>query len=139
MYLSAYVCLLLFTKVRQLGMYSTYVGTYVGMYIGTLPDGIFAYPKSKFGFILEGLGMKNYGSLEYVWPLGIVYNRLVCTCYRHLLHFWSLGIYFVQFWPFVPRKIWQSLLLFTHSRKRDFTSKLTLRPGMKEMNFRFHR
>jgi hypothetical protein len=32
-----------------------------------LPDGIFANPKSQFGYILEGLGMEN---------VGIVYDHL---------------------------------------------------------------
>jgi hypothetical protein len=26
-----------------------------------LPDGIFSYQKSQFGYILEGLGMENVG------------------------------------------------------------------------------
>jgi cyanate permease len=48
-----------------------------------LPDGLFSYQKSKFGYILEGLGMekvgKFYDPLEYftaiwyiLWLLGIV-------------------------------------------------------------------
>jgi hypothetical protein len=34
-----------------------------------VPDGLFSYPKSQFGYILMGLGMENvgifYGHLEY--------------------------------------------------------------------------
>jgi hypothetical protein len=46
----------------------------------------FAYQKSQFGYILDGLGMKN---------VGIFYGRL-----EHLLPF---GI-FAAFWYVVPRK-----------------------------------
>jgi hypothetical protein len=64
-----------------------------------LPDGIFAYQKSKFGCILEGLGMENvgifYGYLIsfvdiwcIVWPFGIFCGHLV---------------YFVAVWYIFPR------------------------------------
>jgi hypothetical protein len=36
-----------------------------------LPDGLFLYPKSQFGYILEGLGIKN------VIIFGIFYGHLV--------------------------------------------------------------
>jgi hypothetical protein len=68
-----------------------------------LPDGLFLNQKSKFGDILEGLGMENvvklYDHFEYftamwyiLWQFGIV-----CT---HL-------VYFSLFGMFGPRKIWQ--------------------------------
>jgi hypothetical protein len=68
-----------------------------------LPDGLFSYQKSKFGNILEGLGMEKigvfYDHLEYftaIWynllPFGIICGRLV---------------YFSHFSMFGPRKIWQ--------------------------------
>jgi cyanate permease len=54
-----------------------------------LPDGLFSYQKSQFGYILEGLGKENvgifYDLLEYftaiwciLWPLGTVCCHLVC-------------------------------------------------------------
>jgi hypothetical protein len=53
-----------------------------------LPDGLFLYPKSQFGYILEGLGIKNviiyYNNLEYftviwyiLWQYGVVCGNLV--------------------------------------------------------------
>jgi hypothetical protein len=58
-----------------------------------LPDGIFAYQKSNFGNILEGLGMDNVGifychlvyfiAIWYILPFGIFYCHL---------------IYFIAFW-----------------------------------------
>jgi hypothetical protein len=39
------------------------------------PDGLFAYQKSKFWYILEGLGLNNFGiffcHLVYFWLFGI--------------------------------------------------------------------
>jgi hypothetical protein len=57
-----------------------------------LPEGIFAFKKYQFEYILDGLGIENvgifYGHLVYImatwyilWPLGIYY-----------------GIYFVIIW-----------------------------------------
>jgi hypothetical protein len=53
-----------------------------------LPDGLFYYQKSQFGYILEGLGMENvgifYDHLEYImafwynlWRFGAVSSHLV--------------------------------------------------------------
>jgi hypothetical protein len=45
-----------------------------------LPDGTFLNQKSKFGLIMEGLGMKKVGvfyeHLEYIRPFGIFYGHL---------------------------------------------------------------
>jgi hypothetical protein len=65
-----------------------------------LPDGIFSNQKFKFGYILEGLALKDVGShlvyftaLRYILcPFGIFNGYLV---------------YFPPFWYVVPRKIWQ--------------------------------
>jgi hypothetical protein len=47
-----------------------------------LPDGIFAYQKSKFGHILEGLGMENVGIIlgYLVYFMGIWYICTVLVC-----------------------------------------------------------
>jgi hypothetical protein len=53
-----------------------------------LPDGLFSFQKSEFGYILEGLGMENVGlfrdHLEYftsvwytLWLFGIVWVHLI--------------------------------------------------------------
>jgi hypothetical protein len=46
------------------------------LYIG-VPDGIFSYPKSLFGYILQGLGIENLGIFMSVWnilwPFGILF------------------------------------------------------------------
>jgi hypothetical protein len=68
-----------------------------------LPDGLFSNQKPKFGKILEGLAMEDFGK-----------------CYSHLVYFtaisyilWPFGIFcghfciFFSFWYFVPRQIWQ--------------------------------
>jgi hypothetical protein len=60
-----------------------------------LPDGMFAYQKSHFGYILELLGMENvsilHGSLDYfsaiwynLWPFGIFCYHLVCCIQKYL-------------------------------------------------------
>jgi hypothetical protein len=41
-----------------------------------LPDCLFKDQKSQFGYILEGLGMKNVGRYS-LRPFGIIYGRLV--------------------------------------------------------------
>jgi hypothetical protein len=69
-----------------------------------LPDGIFSYQKSQFGYMLEGLEMENvgifYGHLKYVTSTGRFFVRLKIFG-RHL-------IYFPPFWYIAPRKIWQT-------------------------------
>jgi hypothetical protein len=44
-----------------------------------VPDGLFSYQKSQFGYILEGLGRENvgifYGPLEYLKASGGIYGR----------------------------------------------------------------
>jgi hypothetical protein len=88
-----------------------------------LPDGSFLSQKSKFGDILEGLGMGNvaifYDHLEYfmaiwniLWPFGIFYGHL-----EYLMAIWynlwqysivcGHFVYLSQFGMFGPRKIWQ--------------------------------
>jgi hypothetical protein len=59
------------------------------MYVHTgLPDGLFSYKTSQFGYIMEDLGMGNvgivYDKLKYftavwyiLWPFGIVCVHLV--------------------------------------------------------------
>jgi hypothetical protein len=47
-----------------------------------LPDGMFSYQKSKFGYILESLGMKKVGMYSMaIWnilrPFGILYSHLI--------------------------------------------------------------
>jgi hypothetical protein len=72
-----------------------------------LPDGLFSNQKSKFGYILEGLALKDVG----------IFNRhlVAFTVFRYIL--WTFGIvrgnlaYFFPFWYFVPRKIWQPWLI----------------------------
>jgi hypothetical protein len=85
-----------------------------------LPDGLFSNQKSKFGYILEGLALKDVG----------IFNRhlVAFTVFRYIL--WTFGIvrgnlaYFFPFWYFVPRKIWQPWLIgclcnFPISRQDD--------------------
>jgi hypothetical protein len=68
-----------------------------------LPDGIFSNQNSQFGYILEGLGMKN-----------------VCIFSGHLVYFMAIWNIFGQleafflFWYAVPRKIWQPSSSHTH-------------------------
>jgi hypothetical protein len=49
-----------------------------------LPDGIFSYQKSQFGYILEGPGIEIVGIVsvhfEYLRPFGIFYDHLVILC-----------------------------------------------------------
>jgi hypothetical protein len=42
-----------------------------------LPDGLFSNQKYKFGYILEGLGMKKWVILNVIRPFGIFYGHLV--------------------------------------------------------------
>jgi hypothetical protein len=46
-----------------------------------LPDDLFSSQKSKFGHILEGLGMKNFAVVHVIWNIlclfGIIYASLV--------------------------------------------------------------
>jgi hypothetical protein len=48
-----------------------------------LPDGIFAYQRSQFGYILEGLGIKKYFTI--IW-----YTYFMAVWYI----MWSLGMFF---------------------------------------------
>jgi hypothetical protein len=48
-----------------------------------LPDGIFAYQKYQFWYILEGLGMENVGVVISIW---YIYDHLVnCTTVWYIL------------------------------------------------------
>jgi hypothetical protein len=51
-----------------------------------LPDGIFSNQKSQFWYILEGLGMENFG-IHILWPSDVFY-----------IHF----VYFVVIWFISP-------------------------------------
>jgi hypothetical protein len=42
-----------------------------------LPDDLFSNKKSKFGLILEGLGMEKVGTYMYSLAIGIYYDHLV--------------------------------------------------------------
>jgi hypothetical protein len=64
-----------------------------------LPDGLFSNPKSKFGYILEGLAIEDdgtfYGHLVHftvfcyiLWAIGIVWGNLV--------YFSRFGILFLE-------------------------------------------
>jgi hypothetical protein len=48
--------------------------------VAGLPDGLFCYQKSQFGYILEGLGMENV-IFENIWTIltqfVVIYGRLV--------------------------------------------------------------
>jgi hypothetical protein len=61
-----------------------------------LPDDTFAYQKSKFGYILEGFGLENFGIL---WPFELFYDHLVYVCIS--CPFGTLygpSVYFVAIW-----------------------------------------
>jgi hypothetical protein len=66
---------------------------------------IFAYQKSKFWYIWEGLGMEN---VVCFGPFGIFYVHLM---YFMTLEYilWSFGVFFT-FWYVLQRKIWQPWL-----------------------------
>jgi hypothetical protein len=81
----------------------SFLGRNVDGHEAGMPDGLFSYQKSQFGYIFEGLRIENAGiicdHLEYfwiiwyiLWPFGIVCGHLV---------------YISRFGMFVPRKIWQ--------------------------------
>jgi hypothetical protein len=57
-----------------------------------LPDGIFAYQKSQFGHILEGLGIKNVGTFYC--------NFEYCTSIWYIYYY--VGVYFDHFVYFPP-------------------------------------
>jgi hypothetical protein len=67
-----------------------------------LPDGFFSDQISKFGYILENIGMENVvifsGHLEYLRPLGIIYCHLENSV---------VILYIFPFWFVLQRKIWQ--------------------------------
>jgi hypothetical protein len=66
-----------------------------------LPDGRFSDQKSQFGYIFEGLGMKNdifYGHLQYCSAVWYVY-----ICHGYLVY----CVLIWYFWYVEPRKIWQ--------------------------------
>jgi hypothetical protein len=49
-----------------------------------LPDSIFKYEKSTFGFSLERLGVENFGIIYGIWniksPFDMFYGNLVYSC-----------------------------------------------------------
>jgi hypothetical protein len=63
-----------------------------------LPDGIFSYQKSQFGYISERLGMENvdifYGHLEYI--------EAIWYMLWYILR--SLGMYIPRFWYIASKK-----------------------------------
>jgi hypothetical protein len=76
-----------------------------------LPDGIFAYQQSQFWYILQCLGMKNfgifYGNLVFSYiAIRYLYGNLV----RFMAVWYMFFCYFVYFLPFgilYQEKIWQ--------------------------------
>jgi hypothetical protein len=84
-----------------------------------LPDGIFSYQKSQFGYLLEGLGIEAISrpsgifSIRLVyfviiwyilWSFGIICGHLVYFTYSHLIYFiavWSFVVIWYVLWPFV--------------------------------------
>jgi hypothetical protein len=82
-----------------------------------LPDGIFSYQKSQFGYILEGLWLKNIGFFSYhlKYFMGIrsfsghleYYIAIWYTLWPlvNLVVIWDL--YLSTFWYIEPGKIWQ--------------------------------
>jgi hypothetical protein len=68
-----------------------------------LPDGLFSNQKSKFGYILEGLGMDNVFIFHY-------YLEYFVAIWYNLWQFWIVSghwEYFFHFGMFGPWKIWQ--------------------------------
>jgi hypothetical protein len=63
----------------------------------------FRTKKSQFGYILEGLGVENFGIFMTIWnilrPFGKFYGSLVL--------FRVIWYYFSRFGTFGPSKIWQ--------------------------------
>jgi hypothetical protein len=62
-----------------------------------LPDDIFTYLNSKFGYILEGLGMEN---VIFYWRFGIFYYQLgihILHTYGHSVHSVGNLVYFSHF------------------------------------------
>jgi hypothetical protein len=59
-----------------------------------LPDGLFSDQKSKFGYILVGLRLKNV-YIGILWPFGIFLWRLGIF-YDHLVHFSGFGIMYQE-------------------------------------------
>jgi hypothetical protein len=71
-----------------------------------LPGGIFSNQKSLLWYILEGLGMENYGTyyghLEYFMS--------ICIFCDHFEYFVVFLVYISQFWYVAPRNIRQPCL-----------------------------
>jgi hypothetical protein len=68
-----------------------------------LPDGIFAYRKSQFGYILEGLGVDNVGILYG----HSVYVHLIYL-FVHLQHIFCVHLEsYTRFGRLYQEKIWQ--------------------------------
>jgi hypothetical protein len=64
-----------------------------------LPDGIFSYQKSQFGYILKGLAVENFEFRNILSAVGIFCDRL-----EYFGVFWYI---FSQLSDAAPRKIWQ--------------------------------
>jgi hypothetical protein len=72
--------------------------------VAGLPDGIFSYQKSLFGYILELKMLVKYMAMFNI------YDRLV-----HFMATWTLGAFghlvrLFPFWYVAPRQIWQPLV-----------------------------
>jgi hypothetical protein len=63
-----------------------------------LPDGVFAYQKTKFWFIFEGLEMKKSGI--FLLSVGNLHKG-------HVVYFLVILVFILPFWYVVRRKIWQ--------------------------------
>jgi hypothetical protein len=59
-----------------------------------LPDDMFSYQNSQFGYILEGLGMENVSVLKGNWEC-LGNDNLVC--FTAILYFCGYLVYFFAF------------------------------------------
>jgi hypothetical protein len=68
-----------------------------------MPDGIFSFQKSQFGYIFEGLRMEIIG---IIYEHLIQFTAVLCILYKFGTFCGHL-VYFFPFWYVAPRKIWQ--------------------------------
>jgi hypothetical protein len=78
---------------------ATWSGNLFLLFVAGLPDGLFSYQKSKFGYILEVLGMENvgifYGHLEYFMTIWYV-SWPFCIFCGHLVFFPCFGMLYQE-------------------------------------------
>jgi hypothetical protein len=100
-----------------------------------LADGLFSYPKSQFGYILEDLGMEIVGTLMTIrnslWPLGVVYGRLVqfgvfgifiLTTLNYTLNFYNIASVFLL----LSFTAWALFVNFIKGQPRSLTGDLRI-------------